>query len=132
LNGHSTQVLSIGNARKIADFKNWKIDKITLNRRSSIKSPKEDLFVDLDAVKPDTIEKALSDLIEKVKSNVQLDHVKAICGHHHFLEKIDKIDFQHGDIVTHNGQVAFKLDFKISYNLSLLIDREGKLINKVD
>lgn len=98
-------------------------------RRSDIKSSKENLFVDLDAVKPDTIEAAINDLIEKVKSNVQLDQVKKLCGHHHFIEKIDKIDFQNGDIVTHDGEVAFKLDFKISYNLSLMIDRDGKLIN---
>ena len=88
--------------------------------------------MDLDAVKPDTIEEAVSDLIEKVKSNIQFDQVKAICAHKHFIEKIDKIDFKHGDIVTNNGQVAFKLDFKISYNLSLLLDRKGKLINKAD
>jgi hypothetical protein len=78
------------------------------------------------------IEEAVIDLIEKVKSNIQLDQVKAICKHQHGIGKIDKIDFEHGDIVTHNGQVAFKLDFKISYNLSLLLDRKGKLINKAD
>ena len=88
--------------------------------------------MDLNAVNPGMIEKAVSDLIEKVKSNIQLDQVKAICKHQPDIEKIDKIDFEHGDIVTHNGQVAFKLDFKISYNLSLLLDRKGKLINKAD
>ena len=88
--------------------------------------------MDLNAVNPDMIEEAVSDLIEKVKSNIQFDQVKAICKPQDFIEKIDKIDFKHGDIVTNNGQVAFKLDFKISYNLSLLLDRKGKLINKAD
>ena len=92
-------------------------------------SSKEDLFVDLNAVKPETIEGAINDLIEKVKSNVQLNQVKTLCGNPHFIEKIDKIDFQNGDIITHDGEVAFKLEFKISYNLSLMINREGKLIN---
>ena len=40
----------------------------------------------------------------------------------------DKIDFENGDIVTHNDRVAFKLDFKISYKLSLLIDRKGNFL----
>jgi hypothetical protein len=111
---------------------NHNFDKTTLNRRSSIKSSKEDLFVDSNAVNPGMIEKAVIDLIEKVKSNIQLDQVKAICERQLGIEKIDKIGFKHGDIVTHNGQVAFKLDFKISYNLSLLLDRKGKLINKAD
>ena len=112
--------------------KNYKSDKVTLNRRSSIKSSREDLFVDLTAVKPDTIEKAIGDLIDKVKSNVQLDQVKTLCKHQHGIEKIDKIDITQADIVTHNGQIAFKLDFKISYNLSLILDRKGNLINKPD
>jgi uncharacterized protein YjbI with pentapeptide repeats len=96
------------------------------------KSEKEDTPVDIDAVKPDTIEKAIGDLIERVRSNVQLDQVKALCKNRNGIEKIDRIDFTQGDIVTHNGQVAFKLDFKISYNLSLLLDRKGNLINKSD
>jgi hypothetical protein len=53
-----------------------------------------------------------------------------LCKNQNGLEKIDKIDISQGDIVTHNGQIAFKLDFKISYYLSLLLDRKGNLINK--
>ena len=48
------------------------------------------------------------------------------------LKKIDKIECTNGDIVTHNDQIAFKLDFKISYDLSLLLDRHGKSIRKTD
>jgi hypothetical protein len=84
--------------------------------------------VDLAAVNPDTIEKAIGDLIDKVKSNVQLDQIKALCKNQYGLEKIDNINITQGDIVTHDGEVAFKLDFKISYNLSLLLDRKGNLI----
>ena len=85
--------------------------------------------MDLNAVNPDMIEEAVTDLIEKVKSNIQFDQVKAICKPHEFIEKIDKIDFKNGDIVTHNDQVAFKMDFKISYNFSLLIDRKGNFLS---
>ena len=113
-------------------IKKYKSEKATRDSRSDTKSSKEDLFVELAAVNQDTIEKAIGDLIDKVKSNVQLDHVKTLCKHQHGLEKIDKIDISQGDIVTHNGQIAFKLDFKISYNLSLLLDRKGNLINKSD
>ena len=137
---------------------NHHFDKAKLNRKPSIKSSKEDLIadldpykpamieeaiidlkeedliVDLDAIKPDMIEAAINDLIEKIRSNIHLDQLKAICKHQHGVEKIDKIEFEHGDIVSHNGQVACKLDFiiSISYNLSLLLDRKGKLINKYD
>jgi uncharacterized protein YjbI with pentapeptide repeats len=113
-------------------IKNYKSEKATKDSTSDTKSSKEDLFVELAAVNQDTIEKAIGDLIDKVKSNVQLDQVKSLCKHQHGLEKIDEIDISQGDIVTHNGQIAFKLDFKISYNLSLLLDRKGNLINKSD
>jgi hypothetical protein len=85
--------------------------------------------VDLNAVNPGMIEEAVTDLIEKLKSKIQFDHVKKLCAHKHFIESIDKIDFTNGNIVIHDGKVAFKLDFNITYNLSLLLDREGKLIN---
>ncbi len=112
--------------------KKYKSEKVAKDSTSDTKSSKEDLFVELAAVNQDTIEKAILDLIDKVKSNVQLDQVKTLCKHQHGLEKIDKIDVSQGDIVTHNGQIAFKLDFKISYNLSLILDRKGNLINKSD
>jgi uncharacterized protein YjbI with pentapeptide repeats len=108
---------------------NRNFDKTALNRISSIKSSKEEIFVDLNAVNQSMMEEAIVDLIEKLKSTIQFDQVKAICAHKHFIESIDKIDFKNGDIVAHDGEVAFKLDFNITYNLSLLLDREGKLIN---
>jgi len=111
--------------------KNQTLDKATLDRSSNIKSTKEDLFVDSNskAINPDMIDEAVLDMVEKVKSNIQLDLVKAICKHKHGIENIDKIDFENGDLVTHNDRVAFKLDFKISHKFSLLIDRKGNFLS---
>jgi uncharacterized protein YjbI with pentapeptide repeats len=109
--------------------KNHKSDKAGLNKTSNIKSAKEGLFVDLDAIEPARIEEAIFDLIEKLKSNIQFDQLEAISKNKGFIDKIAEIDFRQGDIVTHNGQIAFKLDFNISYNFSLLLDRNGKLRN---
>jgi hypothetical protein len=113
---------------------NHNFDKIKLNRRPSIKSLKEDLFVDSNTVDPGMIEQAFNDMIEKIRSNIHLDQLKAICKHQHDIEKIDKIEYEQGDIVAYNGQVACRLDFKIStsYNLSLLLDRKGKLTELSD
>ena len=65
------------------------------------------------------------ELINKIRSNINDDKVKAIYKEKYGIEKIDRIDFEKGDIVTHNEQVSFKLDFKISSPLSLLVDRKG-------
>lgn len=109
--------------------KNQKSEKPTSNINSEIKSGKEQSLMDLNAVKPDIIEKSIGALIDKVKSNIQFDQIKALCKDQHGLEKIDKIDITQGDIVIHDGELAFKFDCRISHNLSLLLDRKGKLIN---
>jgi uncharacterized protein YjbI with pentapeptide repeats len=106
--------------------KNHKSDKAALNQTSNIESAKEDLFVDLDAIEPTMIEGAINRLMEELRTNIGVDQVKAICKHQNFIETTDKIDFKDGDIVIYDGQVAFKLDFEISINLSLLLDRKGK------
>ena len=108
--------------------KNHKFDKVTLDRNSNIKSTREDLSVDSKAIDPDMMDKAVVDMVENVKSNIPLDLVKAIYKHKHGIENIEKIDFENGDLVTHNDRVAFKLDFKISHKFSLLIDRKGNFI----
>jgi uncharacterized protein YjbI with pentapeptide repeats len=107
-------------------------DKTAPVKKPVVKSSKENLAVDSNAVNPDILEKAVADLVEKVKSDIQLDQVKAICKNQLGIEKVDKVECTNGDIVTHKDQVAFKLDFKISYNLSLLVDRKGDFIKKTD
>ena len=110
-------------------IKNFKANKIFLNRVSNTKSSKENLSVDLNAVNPTIIEEAIDDLMKKLKSSIQIDQLKAICKHQHFIESIDKIDFKKGDLAMYDGQVVFKLGFNITYNLELLVDRKGKFIN---
>ncbi len=84
--------------------------------------------MDSKSVKPNLIDEAVIDLIKKVKSSIHIDQVRARCKQQPDIEKIAKVDFEQGDIVTHNDQIAFKLDYKISYKLSLLLDRKGNLI----
>ena len=90
--------------------------------------------MDSNPIDPGMVEQAFIGMIEKIRSNIHLDQLKAMCKHQNDIEKIDKIEFEQGDIVPHNGQVACRLDFKIyfSHNYSLLLDRKGKLIELSD
>ena len=110
-------------------IKNYKSEEVTKNPTSNTKSEKGMLSMDLNVVNPGMIEEAIIGLMETLKSNVQLDQIKAICKHQQATETIDKFDFINGDIVTHDGEVTFKLAFNISYNFSILVDRMGKLIH---
>ena len=42
------------------------------------------------AINPDMIDEEVIDMVEKLKSKIQLDLVKSICKHKHGIEKIDK------------------------------------------
>jgi hypothetical protein len=75
------------------------------------------------------IEDSIRDIIEKIKSNIDLEQVKAVCKEQHGIETVENIDFKNGDIVAHNDQVAFKLDFEIRFVLPMLIDRHGNCVS---
>ena len=112
----------------VLGYNKHNIDQTTQYQWSNSTLGKENLSVDSNTVDSDMINEAISDLIEKIKSNIQFDQVKAICKNQRVIDKVAEFDFKQGDIVTHNGQVAIKLEYNISYNLSLLLDRNGKLI----
>jgi hypothetical protein len=75
------------------------------------------------------VEDAKRELIEKLKSNIDQDQVKAICSEQYGIEMIEGIDLNHGDIVSHNDQVAYRLNFDIRFSISVLIDNEGNYIS---
>lgn len=76
-------------------------------------------------VSAQVLEDAKHELIEKLKSNIDLDQVKSICREQYGLEAIEGLDIRNGDIVSHNDQVAFRLDFEIRTMMSVFIDKEG-------
>jgi uncharacterized protein YjbI with pentapeptide repeats len=104
------------------DFKN-----LISKSGTPVKTKKEHLSVDSIAINQDMIEVAFRELIDKIKSNITDDQLKAICVEHYGIDNIDRIDFERGNIVTHGDQISIKLDFKISHTLSILIDRKGNL-----
>jgi hypothetical protein len=77
------------------------------------------------------IEGAVNDLIEKIRSIFHLVQIKAICKNQNFINSSPEFDFNRGVIVAHNGGVAIKLEYNISYNFSLLLDRDVRLIKFV-
>ena len=95
------------------------------NGRNINSTAKEDSSMDSISIDHGMMEEAYRGMIEKVKSNIHYDQVKTICRDRHGIEEVTEIDFERGDLVTHKEQIAVKLDFKISYRLSLLIDRSG-------
>ena len=110
------------------EFTDLDLENLIKESGVKVKSGREDLSMETITVNQEMLTGAFRELIDKVKSNLSDEQVKSICKAQQGIEAIENIAFTQGDIVTHNGQVAIKLDFRISYILSLLIDRRGNCI----
>ena len=74
---------------------------------------------------PDIIKTGEKDLIEAVKDDLDLDAVR------HILEKrmaASSLTSTGGEIIVHNNQIAFRMDFNVQLSGSLMFDRDGNHI----
>ncbi len=74
---------------------------------------------------PDVIKNGEKDLIHAVKDDLDLDIVKKIMQNKMNAESISS---KGGEIVVHNNEIAFRLDFSIEISDSLMFDRHGNYI----
>ena len=78
---------------------------------------------------PDVIKTGEKDLIEAVKEDLDLDVIKQI-----LKKRIaeTKLSAKGGEIVVHNNDIAFRLDFDLNLSGSLMFDRQGSYISEGD
>jgi hypothetical protein len=74
---------------------------------------------------PQIIQNGEKKLIAAVQEHLDLETVKTI-----LMDRIAEIPFESkgGQIVVHDNQIAFRLDFDLKLNGSLLFDRQGNYI----
>ena len=74
---------------------------------------------------PQIIQNGEKKLIVAVQEHLDLETVKTI-----LMDRIAEIPFESkgGQIVVHDNQIAFRLDFDLKLNGSLLFDRQGNYI----
>ncbi|MEN8210305.1 MAG: hypothetical protein ABFR31_01190 [Thermodesulfobacteriota bacterium] len=78
---------------------------------------------------PDVIKNGEKDLIQAVKDDLDLDTIKKIMQNKINAESLSS---KGGEIVVHNNEIAFKLDFSIEISGSLMFDRQGNYISESD
>lgn len=78
---------------------------------------------------PDIIKNGEKDLIDAVKDDLDLDAVKDI-----LQKKLAAAGFSAsgGEIIVHNNEIAFRIDFNIELSGSLMFDRQGNYIPGTD
>jgi len=78
---------------------------------------------------PDIIKEGEKELIDAIKDDLDLDSIHEIIKE---KLKIKNLESKGGKIIVHNNEVAFKIDFELSLNGSLLFDRNGNHISDDD
>ncbi|MEX1302128.1 MAG: hypothetical protein AB1Z16_08185 [Desulfotignum sp.] len=75
---------------------------------------------------PQVIQTGEKKLIDAVQHHLDLETVKTI-----LMDRMAKTSFESrgGQIVVHDNQIAFRLDFDLKLNGSLLFDRQGNYID---
>ena len=78
---------------------------------------------------PDVIQNGEKDLIQALTDDLDMETIKGILQNRMNPESISS---RGGEIVVHNSEIAFKLDFSIEISGSLMFDRQGNYIPEPD
>ncbi len=69
------------------------------------------------------------ELIDTITGDLNWDSIEQIIRKKHHIALEDDIEYQNGNIIVHNKQIAYKLEFKIRVSLSVVFNREGECID---
>lgn len=75
---------------------------------------------------PGIIQEGEKDLIDAIKDDLDLDAINEVIKD---KLKVKNLKSKGGKIIVHNNKIAFKLDFELSLNGSLMFDRDGNYIS---
>lgn len=77
----------------------------------------------------EVIQSGEQELIDAITADLDWGTIEEIFSQAHQLKIEDNVEYKNGDIVVHNGQVAYQLEFDVNIVLSVLLDREGNYIS---
>ncbi len=65
------------------------------------------------------------ELIDSINGDLDWEVMEEIFQKKHKLELGEDVEYRRGDLVVHNNEVAYQLEFDVKVKLSILIDRDG-------
>ena len=68
------------------------------------------------------------DLIDAINGDLDWEVLEEIFQKEHKLAFGEDVEYKKGDIVVHDNQVAYRLEFDVKVNLSILLDRQGNFM----
>lgn len=77
----------------------------------------------------DTIQSSEKEFIDFINAELDWSAIEEMILEKHKLQLQDEVIYKQGDIVVHNDQIAYKLDFDIKVSLSLIFNRQGDCLD---
>lgn len=77
----------------------------------------------------EVIKNGEKDLIDSITADLDWGAIENIFLTEHNLGIDEDIEYKRGDIIAYNDQVAYKLEFTVKVNLSVLINRDGEYLS---
>lgn len=68
------------------------------------------------------------ELIDAITGDLDWGVIEKIVEDKHHLSLRDDVDYKSGDLVVFENKIAYKLDFEVKVNLSVLFDRQGNYL----
>lgn len=76
----------------------------------------------------DIIQTGEKELIDAITGDLDWEAIEKIFKNKYHLGFQEDIEYKNGDIVVHNNQIAYKLNFDVRISLSVLFDRKGECL----
>jgi hypothetical protein len=76
----------------------------------------------------DVIQMGEKELIDAITGDLDWEAIEKIFKNKYHLGFQEDIEYKNGDIVVHNNQIAYKLNFDVRISLSVLFDRKGECL----
>jgi len=77
----------------------------------------------------DVIKSGEQDLFDGITGDLDWGTIEQIFRENHNLGIGEDVEYKKGDIIAHDNQVAYRLEFEVKVNFSVLLDREGNYIS---
>lgn len=69
------------------------------------------------------------ELIDGITADLDWGVIEDIFRKEHNMGIEEDIEYKNGDIVAHDNQIAYKLEFEVKASLAILLDREGNYLS---
>ena len=77
---------------------------------------------------PETIQASEKEFIDTINAELDWEAIEAMLLEKHNFTLEEDVDYQKGDLVVFNDQIAYKFDFHIKVPLSVVFGRDGNCL----